>query len=349
MVHLDEIKFDGIVLHKIGSKATDEGITFSKAPLRTSEEVNELLLHYFFSPFKSREYYHLAHDNDINLNEIYSYASAIFADKSALYEQSMNIAKHLYRNSSHPNIKSGELYVVYFRDCIIEGEMIDAIGIFKSENKDTFLRVRLGGEGEFGIDSENGININKLDKGCLIFNSMADSGYLVLAVDNLSKSAEAAYWLNDFLHLTRRKDEYYSTEEAMQICNEFVTKRMPEEFEDVCRADQAEMLNESAKFFKENDVFALDEFERDVFKSPEVIDSFHAFKDKYESDRGTKLNTNFEIAGDAVRKKNRLLKSVIKLDKNFQINVLGNSELISKGFDREKGMHYYTLFYNEEF
>ena len=43
----------------------------------------------------------------------------------------------LYEQSKHPNIKQGDLYVVHFKDCILDGETIDAIGLFKSENKDT--------------------------------------------------------------------------------------------------------------------------------------------------------------------------------------------------------------------
>ena len=51
------------------------------------------------------------------------------------------IAKYLYKVANHPKIKSGELYVVYFKGVQIEGNMLDAIGIFKSENKETYLKV----------------------------------------------------------------------------------------------------------------------------------------------------------------------------------------------------------------
>lgn len=347
MIHLEEIKFKSLILHKIGSKANNEGVNFSKSAMQTSEDINQLLLHYFFTPFKHREYYHLTHDSDINLNEIYSYASAIFENPSTIFEQSINIAKHLYQTSTHPKIKPGELYIVFFQDCIVEGELVDAIGIFKSENKDTFLKVYSAG-GDFGLESDNGININKLDKGCLIFNSMKEFGYLVAAVDNLSKNNEAIFWMNDFLNLKRREDEYFQTEAALEMCKTFVSERMPEEFE-VCKAEQAEYLQNSSKFFKEKENFSMKEFEQEVFKSPEVIDSFRSFKEKYENEGGKRISSDFEIANDAVKKQGRILKSIIRLDKNFQINVMGNTELIKKGYDREQGMHYYTLFYNEEF
>lgn len=50
----------------------------------------------------------------------------------------------------------------------------------------------------------------------------------------------------------------------------------------------------------------------------------------------------------AVKKQARIFKSVIKLDKNFQIYVLGDNQYIKKGFDEETGMHYYQLFFKDE-
>ena len=40
--------------------------------------------------------------------------------------------------------------------------------------------------------------------------------------------------------------------------------------------------------------------------------------------------------------------SVLKLDKNFHVYIHGKREYIEKGFDEEKGMHFYQLFFEEE-
>ena len=48
------------------------------------------------------------------MNEIFVWVREIFEGKERLYEQSINLAKHLYEKSTHPKIKGGELYVVYF-------------------------------------------------------------------------------------------------------------------------------------------------------------------------------------------------------------------------------------------
>ena len=56
----------------------------------------------------------------------------------------------------------------------------------------------------------------------------------------------------------------------------------------------------------------------------------------------------FEISGNAVKKQQRVYKSVLKLDKNFHIYIHGDRELIEKGFDDGKSMNYYKVYFREE-
>ncbi|MBP1629361.1 MAG: hypothetical protein H6Q15_254 [Bacteroidetes bacterium] len=334
-----------IVLHKVGNK-NEEFCSLSKKPLSVDDDVRALLTTYFLSAFKSPELFNLFHDSDIELNEVYSYVSKVFEDSSLLFEQSINLAKHLYENSTHPKIKSGEFYVVYFNDCVINGETVDAIGLFKSENKDTFLKVYQQGDG-FEVESQEGININKLDKGCLIFNIDKENGYLVSVVDNTNKGAEAQYWINDFLHVSRRKDEYYNTQNILTLCKDFVTQELPREFE-ISKADQADILNKSVKFFKEKETFDINQFTNEVLEQSQVIDSFNNFKKEYQEGFDIEIADNFAISESAVKKQARIFKSVIKLDKNFHIYVHGNNQYIKKGYDESTGMNYYQLFFKEE-
>ena len=237
------------------------------------------------------------------MNEVFTCVSKIFDDPEILLEQSINLAKHLYEQSVHPKIKSGEFYVVYFKN-------------FKSENKEIFLQIHTANDG-FEIESQQGININKLDKGCFIFNTDKENGYVVAVVDNTNKGVDAHYWIDDFLHVRQRQDEYYNTHNVMSMYKTFVTKELPQQFE-VTKADQAELINESVKFFKEKDTFNLDD------------------------------SDNFTISDSAVKKQARAFKSIIKLDKNFHIYVHGNNQYIKRGYDEATGMHYYQLFFKEE-
>ena len=281
-----------LCIHRVGNKTSDEGIQFSKSILKTSEQINDLLINYFLSPFKSNEF-----------------------------------------------------YTVYFKDCIINGEEVDALGLFKSENKDTFLKVYPSSNG-FEIESETGININKLDKGCLIFNAERENGFIVAVVDNTNKGLEAQYWMDDFLHVVQRKDEYYNTQNILSLCKNFVNKELPQQFE-ASKADQADFLNKSVKFFKENKTFEMKDFANEVIIQPNIIESFKRYKSDFQTERNLELSDSFTISQSAVKKQARVFKSVLKLDKNFHIYIHGNRELIEQGVD-ENGRKFYKIYYQEE-
>lgn len=344
MIILEQATITGVSLHIVGNKSNNDILNVSNRLIELDDTIQCLLVQYFTSPFKSEEYYNFYHDSDLKYNEVFGYVSEIFDNPDCLHEQSVNLAKHLYEQSNHPKIKGGEFYVVYFKDCIIDGETVDAVGLFKSENKDTFLKVYPSGD-SFEIESQQGININKLDKGALIFNTDRENGYVVAVVDNTNKGAEAQYWIDDFLHIRQRKDEYYNTHNMLTMCKNFVTKELPQQF-DVSGADQADLLNKSVKFFKEKDSFNMEDFANEVIEQPEVIESFNNFKTNYEQERDIAIADNFDISDSAVKKQSRAFKSVIKLDKNFHIYVHGNRELIEQGEDN-KGK-FYKVYYKEE-
>jgi hypothetical protein len=337
---------DALALHKVGNKSQEEDIRLSTAPVHVDEAVQSLLLQYFLSPFKSEEYFNLTHESDVNLNEIYRYVSQIFDHRESFFEQSVHIARHLHEVSTHPKIKSGELYVVHLLNCVVDGEETDAVGLFKSESKETFLKVFPTSD-SFEIEYEDGININKLDKGCLIFNTERENGYLVSVVDNLRQSGEAMYWRDNFLNIAQRRDNFHQTEQCLDLCRHFVTERLPENF-NVDKADQADMLNRSVRFFKENSDFSLDDFTGQVMQQPDVIQSFREYKDQYEEERNVAIDEQFEISSPAVKKQAKVFKSVIKLDKNFHIYVHGNRQLIEKGYDDDRDMNYYKIYFKDE-
>jgi len=351
MVSFFDASLDIISVHHVGNPSHNEFYALSAAPLELKDEViPNLLMQYFLKPFeKANEVYHLMHTSgDLNLNEIHHFATHVFDDKEKFHEASEQIAKHLYKVSNHPNIKPGELYVVYFKQVQIEGNPLDVIGIFKSENKETYLKV-YPQDGGFGVDyEENAININKLDKGVLIFNIERENGYKVVVIDKNSSGAEAAvYWKDDFLQLKIRNDSFNRTSNTLGIYKNFVTQKLDDEFE-MSKADKIELLNKSMKYFKEKDTFDIDEFAGEVIGNPKAIESFKTFKSQYEDEFETKIGDTFEISGNAVKKQARVYKSVLKLDKNFHIYIHGDNKLIEKGFDDDKAMNYYKVYFKEE-
>ncbi len=335
-----------VAIHHIGNSGKEEGIRISDSELRLREEINLLLSKYFLTPFKTNHYYNLHHETDLNLNEVFHFASAIFDDNSDFFNNTVNIARHLYTKSSHPNIKSGELYVTYFSDMILDGEEVDAVGIFKSESKETFLKV-FPSENNYIIENEEGIDIRKLDKGCLIFNTERENGYVCAIIDNTGKNNDAHYWYDEFLKVKERNDEFYQTRDTLDLCRQFVSDKLPDVF-DVDKPAQAELLNKSMKFFKEKDNFEMEEFVSEVFVDNEVINTFNEYRKDFEAERQLKLPDNFDISEHAVRKQARVFKSILKLDKNFHVYIHGNRENIERGYDDTRNMHYYKIYFEEE-
>lgn len=333
-----------IIIHFVGNKNNDDGVKFSNSVTISDNEVDTQIKFIADNNFRLEVLYCLDFVSNLELNPVYQFVNHIFQETAEFIEHSQNIARYLYDQSCHPKIKGGELYVVYFKDCIVNGETVDAVGLFKSENKDTFLKVYPSDDG-FDIESQQGVNINKLDKGALIFNTDKENGYVVAVVDNTNKGSEAHYWIDDFLHVRQRKDEYYNTQNVMTLAKNFVVKELPKAF-DVSKADQSELLNKTTQFFKEKDTFDMSEFANEVMAQPEVIDSFNQYKENYAKERDIEFVDSFSISDTAVKKQARAFKSVIKLDKNFHIYIHGDRQLIEQGEDN-KGK-FYKVYYKEE-
>ena len=71
--------------------------------------------------------------------------------------------------------------------------MIDAVGIFKIENKENFFTLSRTGDDNLTLNGEVGINQQKLDKACLIFNMDKDNGFTILNVDHSNRNRDAKY------------------------------------------------------------------------------------------------------------------------------------------------------------
>jgi hypothetical protein len=196
------------------------------------------------------------------------------------------------------------------------------------------------------LNYDDGINIDKLDKGCVILNIDKDSGYRVCMVDKSNRSSEAHYWKENFLNLKPCADEYHYTKDFLTLTKNFVTKQITNEFE-VNKADQIDLLNKSVEYFKKNEKFNKTEFENEVFQDDNVIKSFRNFNDIFQQENDTEIKNSFDISNQAVKKQSRVFKSVLKLDKNFHIYIHGDRQLIEQGIDSD-GRKFYKIYYKEE-
>ena len=168
---------------------------------------------------------------------------------------------------------------------------------------------------------------------------------MVAVVDNAGRGTEAQYWINDFLHVRKRKDGYANTQNFMSFTKKFITEKLPKDIE-ISKADQIELLNKSIQFFKVNDLFNIDDFDNEVMAEPNLIKKFHHYKKDYEQQSDTLIDDKFTISEAARKKQQRLYKRVIHLDKKIQIVIDGNRQNIEQGADK-KGK-FYKIYYDEE-
>ncbi|MDF4221730.1 MULTISPECIES: nucleoid-associated protein [Maribacter] len=349
MINLYATQIESISIHRVGNKNKNEGIFLSEEPFRLNDETTGLLKEYFFKPFREKEenYYKLANEVDVEFNELYKIVTEIFEDPSKAHLNSKKVASLLFEQSNHPHIKSGEVYVAYLSNLLLDNKKVDAIGIFKSELKHDFIQFEEKNS-NLDIVIQQGININKLDKGCLIFNVEKEEGYKVLSVD--SNKYDTKYWIENFLGVEPLSDDNFKTKNYLKFCQDFA-KEVVLPAED--KQQEVLFMNRAVNHFAKNDAFEESTFLNEVMENPELIPEFK----HYKTEKGPKFSiedvSTFDIANKAVSDARKKIKNVINLDTNIQIkmdfiNPESAEKFVEKGWDEERQMYYYLVYFNKE-
>lgn len=349
MINLFNAHIESLSIHRVGNKSRNEAIFLSENPYQTNDEITPLLKEFFLKSFREKEenYYQFAHEVDLEYNDMFKLASEVFENPANIHDISKKITKHLFEQSNHPHIKNGEVYVVHFTHLTIDNNQVDAIGVFKSEVQADFLQFEEKGT-NLEMLLQHGINLNKLDKGCLIFNYKKEEGYKILTVD--SNRYDARYWLEHFLSVDAFQDENFITKKYLKFCQDFA-KDVVLPAED--KKQEVMFMNRSVNYFAKNDEFEESKFLNEVIDNPDLIPEFK----NYKVDRGEKYSiedvTNFPIANAAVTDARKKIKNVINLDTNIQIkmdfiNPESAEKFVEKGWDEEKQMYYYLVYFNKE-
>jgi hypothetical protein len=338
---------DRLTVHYTGNKQNGGALLLSKGEQKLDGELKVRLTEALLSKFAHcHERYTFHHPSSLDYNEVYQFVREIFEEPTALFEQSVKIAGHLFEQSVHPKIKPGELYVGCFSRIDDDGTDLEAVGIFKAETKTLFADM-VPGEDDLDLQLKEGVELSKVDKGCLIINRSEKEGYELLIFDANGKGEEAQYWKDKFLSVLMRQNEFVQTQDFLTLTKNFVAHHMPDEF-DVSKTEQIDILNRSMDYFKTHGNFDREEFETEVLHHDNLIQSFRNYDEQYRKDRDLEPTSSFEIDSNAVKRQARVFKSVIKLDKNFHIYVHGNRELIEKGYDEAMGKHFYKIYFDVE-
>lgn len=371
MLELFNTQIESLSIHQIGNMQKGEPIFLSQQAYLLNDQITSILKEYFLKPFRDKEenYMHFVNETSLEFNEMFGIASEIFSNPSTIHNHSLRIAQLLYEQSNHPHIKSGELYVAYLSHITLDNVKVEAIGIFKSEMKQNFLQFEQS-QNQLDILLEEGVNVNKLDKGCLIFNANEEEGYKILSVD--SNRYDTKYWTEQFLGIDALADDAFFTKKYLKMCQDFAkevvlpTEGKQEEILFMNRAvnhfakndefEETHFLNEvlGDKVFKKE--FAPEEDEGEQFPREGYIDLIPEFKN-FKENKGKKYYiedvSSFPIVNKAVSDMRKKIKNTIELDTNIQIqldfiNPESAEKFVEKGWDEERGMFYYLIYFNEE-
>lgn len=339
----------GVALHLVGNKGREEGTKAGRKllPLIENEQVLDQLKGFFMDSFKMDEYHHFEHETDLMMNEAFAYCGYIFDEEDDLHIQSLNILEHLYNQSTHPSIQGGELYVVLFDEIIADDELVRGIGIFKTEHKDQFLKMRLDEETGFHLELEQGTLLKKLEKGVLVLDTYRDEGFRVLCVD--MKGSDARYWKDEFLKITVLKGNSFHTKNYLAMCKDFVKEVVAKDTE---KHEQNLILNKSVEYFDKHEQFDFEEFKQEVIKDEVQSQKFETYAKAYKEDMGLADANSFFIEPKAVKQMKSKMKPNLKLDTKIEIKMSGTADecepYIERGYDEERDMSYYKVYFRKE-
>lgn len=336
------------IIHKVANKYNSGHNSFSSDLVKFDEESYELLLPFLLKPFCNiTQSYRFTHHSDTRLNNLNKYTSEIFENDKTFIKNSINIVDHLFEQSNSAQIKTGDVLVVYFEGIEYKDILTEAVGIFKIESKVDFFQTYLD-DNNFDVVVQKGISPNKLDKGCIILNTSDVEGPIVLSVDN--NQYDTQYWIKNFLNAKYANDKNLHTQNYLELCKEFSEEVLKPE---LGKKDQNVFLANTVDYFKENEGVSYEDFINVVLPEEKQAKQFKDYKKHFEKLNDILVLNNFEVSDPVLKKVKSKFKTDIKLDTNIQIKVDVDapdaaSEYLEQGYDEEKKMKFYKVFYNAE-
>lgn len=325
------------VVQRVGNKSNDDGVAFSDS-LCQMEGVEEHLLSLINASFKFDDWKQFYYIDGLEMNPAYRFVTKIFDDENSLVKQSNNLARHLYEQSIHPNIKIGEFYVVLLDGCVIDGVETNAVGLFKSEVMETVLTVKME-HNHLVLSPQMGMSLKKLEKGCIIFNVAKEQGYKLAVVDNTNPKSDAHYWADNFLHVKDCNDDYHQTVKLMDMCTGFV-----QQLKEQSEVDSVIAAKKTAELLKTGETVQVDDLADLLCQNEEQKQAFGTYRQSFEEEYGS-FADEISVVSKAASRKPVSRMNVLKLGNEFEVKVLNPDADIESGVDELSGKRFYTLYY----
>ena len=243
-------------LQRVGNKLSQEINYSTSEEIPFTEDEEQLLKSFFLSSIRSsQDLMKFTHHVSLDYNTVYDSCLKFFNKEVSFMDFSNHILNHLYEKSDHPQIKTGELFVVLFENIQFQDITTEGIGIFKIEKKIDYLKFQLA-EDDLDFTISKGVKLQKVDKGCLILNTEQSDGYRLISIDN--NNYDANYWKKGFLNLEEVINDSYQTKHHLQLLSTF-SNTMVEAGDSFV---QKEFISQGVQLFQDNEVMTQDILER---------------------------------------------------------------------------------------
>lgn len=240
-----------------------------------------------------------------------------------------------------------EIFIIsgYIEDILIDDELCNAVVLAIPEDSRQYLHQGMMDESGHPL-IDRGFPMDKIKFGVLIFDTFREDGARISIKGTQSKAAAISMLKDEILSVKAVKDPFHHTKNYLTMCSKFVKERLPED-PSIAKTDQADILNKSLDYFKNQESFTEEKFIEQVFPEEQMSNAFKQYKSNYVAQHQVDLDDDFDISSTAVKNNQRVFKSVLKLDKNFHIYIHGDKKLIQKGADSD-GRKFYKIYYELE-
>ncbi len=336
-----------ISVHKLNIE--NSNVLYSDAPINISSDwiADELVRHATWAFEEKAELYQFRQmqGDENDRYAVHQAVSSYWADDMDFHALSKLLAMNLFQSANHHQVKSGEFILMALENVIFEDQLIRCLALIKSESKDSFITFA-DSASRIDLSHHHGILITKLDKAAIIYDVIREDGYRLSIVDRKNGRVEAQYWREHFLVCENVSDAFHYTKRYMNLTETYLKHKLEDEFQ-IDGADRANLIRRTADYFKSNDSFDEETYQKEVLQDDNVIHSFNQYKESSLLEFAEELPDSFPISHNAVKRYAKNFKSVLKLDKNFHIYIHGDRSMIESGSDSD-GRKYYKLYFDTE-
>lgn len=337
-MELKEAFIDKIICHHFSLDPSKSLI--NNIQMNMGELDNDIIKDFFIKPFASQKSeFCFSHPVNLTYNVVYQSALGLLQNGDFV-KCSQDIFRHLQSVSNLPTIKEGDIFVAKVDDILVDGSYYVGLGIFKIESKSEFIETFVDAKGNLRFCVKSGFSSNRIDKACLIvFSADRPCCYLI------DRSKDTKFWRQDFLGVIPKVNSFTQSKSAIQVFHSFINERLPE-VSDVTKAEQIRLINKCSEVLKDSTILSMTDMVQSVFEDSKVAEQFDEYRKAFEEKEHMKFQDTFEVDTKAISISKAARR--IKLDDTAEIHLMKTGNFVERGYDEDRGMYYYKLFFSKE-